>query len=382
MAQVVEPIKRIGLEGVIVKETTMSLVNGLEGKLYYQGYRIEDLAEHSTYEDTVFLLWNGRLPTRQELEAFQKELAEARALPEGVMALLRGFPKEVHPMAALRTAVSALGLFDPEAEDDSREANVRKATRLVARFPTIVAAYQRLREGKDPVPPRTDLGHAANFLYMLSGKEPDEFTARVMDVALILHADHGINASTFSAMVTASTLSDIYSAITSAVGTLKGPLHGGANERVMRMLLEIGSEENVVPWLEKAFAEKRRIMGCGHRVYKVKDPRAKILERFSQRLAEITGNETWYRMSKKVEDEVVARLGHKGIYPNVDFYSASVYYYMGIPFDLYTPIFAVSRVAGWTGHVLEQYAKNRLIRPRAEYVGEIDKPYVPLDQRG
>ena len=281
-------------------------------------------------------------------------------------------------MAALRTLVSYLGTLDPDQDDASPAANLRRATRLLAQMPTLVAAIQRVRQGKEPVPPRRDLSLAANFLYMLRGEEPSPLHAEVMNVALVLHADHELNASTFAARVVAATLSDMYSAITAALGALKGPLHGGANEQVMRTLLEIGSPERAEAWVKQALAQRRRIMGFGHRVYKTEDPRATILRRLSRKVAEAAGELRWFEISQAVERAVAAE---KGLHPNVDFYSASTYYVMGIPFELYTPIFAVSRISGWTAHVLEQYANNRLIRPRAEYTVPIHRPWVPLERR-
>lgn len=372
------PAFKAGLEDVVAGTSEICFIDGKEGRLVYCGYDIRDLAEHSTFEEVAFLLWNRRLPNKDELEALDRQLRAQRALPAGVLDVLRSLPKDIHPMAALRTGVSVLGNYDPESEDGSREANYRKAVKLTAQIPTIVTAWQRLRSGQEPVPPRDDLPHAANFLYMLSGREPDAYSARVFDVALILHADHELNASTFSSRVTIATLTDMYSAITAAVGTLKGPLHGGANEQVMRMLLEIGEPARAESWIRDALAQKKKIMGFGHRVYKTKDPRAYILEEMSRELGRRAGVTKWFEMSQIIERVV---LEEKGLYPNVDFYSASAYYSMGIPLDLYTPIFAVSRITGWTAHILEQLENNRIIRPRAEYVGPERLTYVPLAQR-
>lgn len=376
-----ELIHRPGLKNVVAADSTICFIDGERGILRYRGYDIQELAERSTFEETAYLLHYGELPTREQLERFSDELRTQRALPEGALAVLRELPRESLPMDVLRTVVSALAHFDPEAPDDSEEANRRKAQRLIARFPTILAAFHRLREGEDPIPPKEDLSHAANFLYMLSGGVPDETSARVFDVCLILHADHGFNASTFSARVTASTLSDIYSAITSAIGTLKGPLHGGANLRVLRMLQEIGSVERVREHVEGMIARKERIWGLGHRVYKTKDPRAFALETLIVELAQARGESPLYRIAREVEKVGTELLGAKGIYPNVDFYSAVVYDMLGIPHDLFTPIFAVSRVSGWTAHVLEQYGANVLMRPRARYTGPDRREYVPLEQR-
>lgn len=370
--------KQAGLEDVVAGTSEICFIDGKEGRLLYRGFDIRDLAEHASFEEVVYLLWHGELPTRAQLDAFVQQIKAAQALPGQVLELIERIPPATHPMAALRTAVSYLGTLDPDQEDQSREANLRRATRLVAQFPTLVAAIQRVRQGKEPVAPRRDLSLAANFLYMLRGEEPSPLHAQVMNVALVLHADHELNASTFAARVTAATLSDMYSAITAAIGALKGPLHGGANEQVMRTLLEIGSPDKAEEWVKQALAQKKRIMGFGHRVYKTEDPRATILRRLSQKVAEAAGDTRWYEISRAVEKVVLAE---KGLYPNVDFYSASTYYVMGIPFELYTPIFAVSRISGWTAHVLEQYANNRLIRPRAEYVGPTSRQWVPIDQR-
>lgn len=368
-----------GLEGVVVAESEISYVDGQAGKLIYRGYAIEDLAEHSTFEETTALLLDGELPGRKQLDDFIARLAAERALDERVLDLIRAYPSEAEPMAVLRTAVSSLGLVDPDAGDNSPEATRRKALRLIAQFPTIVAAFDRLRNGEEPVPPREDLSHAANFLYMLSGSVPDRDDAHVLDVCLILHAEHGMNASTFSARVTAATLSDLHSAITSATGTLKGPLHGGANQEVMKMLLEV-DERGVEPveYVREKLSRKEKVMGFGHRVYKTMDPRAPILRRFSKDLTERAGQSRWYRMSEEILEAMAAE---KGIDPNVDFFSASTYYALGIVIDLFTPIFAIARVSGWAAHVEAQYANNRLIRPRAKYVGRRDLKYIPLSDR-
>jgi citrate synthase len=377
---VTAPPQAAGLEGVVVAESEISYVDGQEGRLVYRGYSIEELAEGSTFEETSRLLLDGELPTREQLQTFVRSLAAERALDRRTLEVIRGFPAEAEPMSALRTGVSAMGLFDPDRRDDGLEATRRKAIRLIAQLPTLVAAIHRARQGNDPVAPREDLGHAANFLYLLTGKEPDPDDARVMDVSLILHAEHGMNASTFAARVTAATLSDIHSAVTSAVGTLKGPLHGGANQEVMKMLLEIDAR-GVEPaeHVRERLAAGKRVMGFGHRVYKTMDPRAPILRRFSQDLGERTGDARWYRMSEMILDTMRRE---KGINPNVDFFSASTYHALGIPADLFTPIFAIARVSGWVTHVEAQYARNRLIRPRAKYVGKRDLHYVPIDERG
>ncbi len=376
-----DELKR-GLEGVLVAESDLSFIDGDEGKLVYRGYAIEDLAEHASYEETLFLLWNGELPTESQLSAFESEMSAERGLDDDTLeTVTRLAAADEEPMAAMRTAASSLSAADPDtgADPTDPEANVRKARRITAKLPTALAAFARVRDGEEPVDPREDLGHAENFLYMLNGEVPDEVTADVFDQALVLHADHGLNASTFSATVTASTLADMHSAITSAVGTLSGSLHGGANANVMRMLQEIDeADSEPVEWVKQALEEGRRVAGFGHRVYNVKDPRAKILGDRSEALGEAAGDMKWYEMSVAIEEYMAEE---KGLAPNVDFYSATTYYQMGIPIDTYTPIFAVSRVGGWAAHVMEQYDDNRLIRPRARYVGEEDAEWAPIDER-
>ncbi|GAB4424686.1 MAG: citrate synthase [Chloroflexi bacterium OHK40] len=367
-----------GLEGIVAAQTAISFIDGINGRLFYRGIDINELAEHSTFEETTALLWYGDLPTRKQLDSFRRKMVENRLVPNEIIALLLLLPKKTTPMGVLRTAVSALAPFDPETGDNSLEANVHKSIRLTAAMPTIVAAWERIRNGLWPVTPNAQLDHAANFLYMLTGKEPDPAAARVLDQCLILHADHGLNASTFAARITASTLSNLHSSIVSAIGTLKGPLHGGANEQVMRMLLEIGNLDRVEQYMRGAFAAKKKIMGFGHRVYKADDPRALWLRRLAESLANSSGNRRWYEMSERIREIVQAE---KPLPVNVDFYSASVYYTLGIPIDLFTPIFAISRVAGWTAHVYEQYSDNRLIRPESEYIGPMNVPYVPIDER-
>jgi citrate synthase len=371
-----------GLEGVLVAESELSFIDGEAGELVYRGYSIDDLARHASFEEVAFLLWNGHLPDREELDSFAASMAEERHIDDSVEEAIHDLAEaEEEPMAALRTAASHLSANDPDADadPDDREANRRKARRLTAKLPTALAAYQRLRDGEVPIVPDEDLSHAANFLYMLNGEEPDDVLEETFDMALVLHADHGLNASTFSAMVTASTLADMHSAVTSAIGTLSGGLHGGANANVMRMLQEIDrSGKDAEQWIADALEEGRRVAGFGHRVYDVKDPRAVILGDKSQELGETAGDTKWYEMSHVIEEYVGEE---KGLAPNVDFYSASTYYQMGIPPEIYTPIFALSRVSGWTAHVLEQYEDNRLIRPRARYVGEQNRDFVPLDER-
>lgn len=366
-----------GLEGVIATQSSISSI--IDDQLTYVGYRIDDLAEKSTFEEVVYLLWNLKLPTQEQLDTLTKDLAENMEVPDAIIDHFKSYDlTTVHPMAALRTAVSLLGLYDDEADILEGEANQRKAIRLQAKMATIVAAFARIRNGKEPVKPRKDFSYAKNFLYMLNGEEPEELEVEAIDKALILHADHELNASTFTARVCVATLSDLYSGITSAISALKGPLHGGANEQVMKMLLEIGEVERAIPYIEEKLANKELIMGMGHRVYRKGDPRAKHLKEMSKELTKRTGEQKWYEMSVKIEEYIKEE---KGLPANVDFYSASVYHSLGIEHDLFTPIFAMSRVSGWIAHILEQYADNRLIRPRAEYIGPTTRDYVPVDER-
>jgi citrate synthase len=366
-----------GLEGIVAATSSISSI--VDGVLTYRGINIDELAEQASFEEVAYLLWHGKLPTRAELDGLIAQLGEYAAVPAEVIEGLRLYPKNSNSMAALRTAVSSLALYDAESDDMSREANVRKAVRLQAQLPTIVAAFARIREGKEPVAPKKGVGIAHNFLYMLTGEEPSSVAVEAMNKALVLHADHELNASTFASRVTVATLSDMYSGVTSAIGALKGPLHGGANEAVMVMLDEIGSPDNVESYILNKLNNREKIMGFGHRVYRNGDPRAKHLQAMSRQLGELKGNLTLYNMSVQIE-ELVTR--QKGLKPNVDFYSASCYTMLGIPRDLFTPIFAVSRVSGWTAHILEQYSDNRLIRPRAEYVGPAQQHYVPISERG
>jgi 2-methylcitrate synthase len=367
-----------GLEGVVAEATRLSDVQGQIGRLLYRGYDINDLAAHSTFEETIYLLWSGSLPTRSQLDAFKQELAAARALPDGMVKEMQAWPRDANVMDVLRTAVSLLSLYDPKRADESNEAQHQKAVRLTAQIPTITAAWNSIREGRQPVAPRAGLNAAANCLYMLNDREPDAETAHVLDVALILHADHSLNASTFVARSIASTLSDMYSAITGALGALKGPLHGGANERVMRTLLEIGDVDKVEAYVNDRLARKQKLFGFGHRVYRADDPRALLLEKIAGDLAEHTGTRKWFQMQEKMRETFQRQ---KALPVNVDFYSASVYYTLGIPIELFTPVFAISRIAGWTAHVLEQYADNRLVRPDALYVGEAARDYIPIEKR-
>jgi citrate synthase len=370
---------KAGLEDIIAATSEICFIDGDEGRLVYRGYDIHDLVKGgATFEEVAHLLWFGKLPNKAELEDTKKQLVRNRRLPKEVIAQLMLLPNSASPMEALRTTVSELALYDIDTHDMSRDANVRKAIRLTAQLATIVAFDERIRSGKDIIQPDPTLGHAANFLYMLTGKVPDDELTRFFDICLILHADHELNASTFACRVTAATLSDIHSAITSGIGTLKGPLHGGANEQVMKMLLEIGDVSRVEGYIQNALKEKKKIMGFGHRVYRTEDPRATHLREMSRKMGERIGNMKWYEMSKRIERII---LDEKKLYANVDFYSASTYYAMGIPIDLYTPIFAVSRIAGWTAHVLEQYANNRLIRPMADYIGPKKLDFVPIEKR-
>ena len=373
-----ETIVAKGLEGVVASETELSFIDGEEGVLLYRGVNIHDLAEEASYPEALFLLWNDRLPDSDELASFRRRLADQRALGDPVLTTLRALPDGTPAMAALRTAVSAMGNMDDEAEDNSPEANRRKALRLVAKIPTAIAAFHRLREGEEPIAPDSGLSHAGNFLYMMSGERPSEVEARALDTSLLLYLDHGLNASTFTCRVIASTLSDLYSAVTGGIGALKGELHGGANEAAMRMLLEIGDLESAEDWVEEALARGKKIMGFGHRVYRTEDPRATHLREMAHELTESLGEPKWYDIARRVEETMLDR---KGINCNVDFYCAPVYYTLGIPLDLYTPLFAAGRVGGWSAHVMEQHADNRLIRPRAEYVGDTDRGFVPLERR-
>jgi len=367
-----------GLEDVVAGTSAICFIDGVEGRLVYCGYDIHDLAEQATFEEVVYLLWHGELPTSEQLVALKNKLFANAALPSEIIQLMKALPKQALPMEMLRTAVSALSMYDPDGDQNEPEVNRRRALRLVARIPTIVAAAHRIRQGLEPIAPRFDLNLASNFLYMFSGTVPNDLHSHAFDIALILHADHELNASTFSARVTAATLSDMYSAITSAIGTLKGPLHGGANEQVMKMLIEIGGIDSAEKWITDALASKRKIMGFGHRVYRTEDPRATHLRGMSKQIGEQVGQPEWYAMSQVIETIVKQQ---KKLNPNVDFYSASMYHAMGIPTDLFTPIFACSRVSGWTAHVLEQYANNRIIRPRAEYTGPTRRSFVPINQR-
>jgi len=367
-----------GLEGVVAAQTRLSDVRGDIGQLIYCGYDINELAGNVSYEEVVFLLHHNHLPSKRELAEYKATLAEFRELPEGVVDILRELPRDTPPMHAIRTGVSALGCFDTTCDDDSQHAQRRKALRLIVQIPLITAYFHRHRQGKGLVHADPSLGEAANFLYMINGEKPSKEAENTLDMCYVLHADHGMNASTFSARVTIATLSDMYSAITTAIGTLKGPLHGGANEGVIKMLQEIGSLDKVDDYINDALANKRKIMGIGHRVYKVLDPRAPHLKRMAQVLSAKLGDAKWIQMSERIAEILLKK---KGLNANVDFYSATVYYSLGIPTDLFTPIFAISRTSGWTAHVLEQLADNRLIRPQSVYTGPVGLKVVPLEQR-
>lgn len=365
-----------GLRDVVALSSSICSIE--DGVLSYRGITIDELAEHGTFEEIIHLLWFGTLPTQDQLDDLRSEIAANSGVPAGLIELIKGFPRRSTPMEVLRTAVSALAMYDAEAEDMSPAANHRKAIRLQGQIAATIAAYDRIRNDREVIHPRKDLSLAANFLYMLRGVDPDPLSVRALDKAYILHADHELNASTFTARVAAATLTDMHSAITAAICALKGPLHGGANEQVMRMLNEIGTPERVDSYIRAKLSNKEKIMGFGHAVYKDGDPRAKHLREMSRQLGKLTNQSTWYEMSVKVEEIVT---GQKGLKPNVDFYSASVYHYLNIKSDLFTPIFAISRCSGWVAHVLEQFNNNKLIRPRAEYTGPRDQHWVPIDKR-
>ncbi len=368
-----------GLEGVVATSSQICYIDGNQGVLSYYGYNIHTLADNATFEEVIYLLWNGKLPNQEQLAELKASLVAHRELPGEITDFLKNAPQDAQPMDVLRTAVSMLSLYDPQTRDNSMEANIAKAVKLMARTPTIVTSFDRLRQGWDVIPGDPNLGYAANFLYTLCGTRPDDVMEGVFDVALILHADHELNASTFAARVTAATLSDIYSAVTSAIGALKGPLHGGANEDVIRMLLATKSPDDAAERVKADLNQKKKVSGFGHRVYKVLDPRAIHLKKMSEELGRRTGHSELFEKSARVEQTVHDL---KGLNANVDFYSASTYYSLGIPVDLFTPIFTVSRMSGWTAHILEQYRNNRLIRPRAEYTGAADgQRWVPIEQR-
>jgi citrate synthase len=373
--------KPSGLEDVVVAESSICYIDGKRGQLVYRGYDIDDLVDHSTFEEVAWLLWKGDLPTQSELDGLRAQLGAALQLPPQLLSVLKDLPKDAAPMRVLSVATATLGTLDPQADEMTPEANLAKSIRLTAQLILITTSWNRIRQGLEPLEPKPEQSLAYNFLWLLNGQEPDEYAVRTFDAALIIHADHELNASTFSARVTAATLSDLHSAVTSAIGTLKGPLHGGANEAVMKMLEEIGEPDKAEEYVASATANKVKIMGFGHRVYKAKDPRAKIVQKMSEELGKRMGDTKWYEMSVRVEAAFQPQVAAKGIYPNVDFFTASAYHVMGIPRDLFTPIFACSRVVGWTAHLLEQYANNRIFRPSSDYVGPTGLKWVPMEER-
>lgn len=372
-----------GLAGVIAADTQLSRVDGQRGELIYRGYNISDLGEKACFEEVVYLLWNGDLPTRRQLDTFSAALKAKRSLPAAVLRTMQSFPHEAHPMAVVRTVASGLALIDPTADDISLEGARKKALWLTAVLPTIVAAWERIRNEQEPIPPRHDLGHAANFLYMLNGEEPNPDGVRALDAYLVMLADHGFNASTFAGRVTTGTLADVYSAVTTGLGTLKGAAHGGANQKAMEQFIDAAQRGDVEAWFTESLSAGKRIMGIGHRVYKVEDPRAKILRPMAEKLANSSGQGQWYDIASRIEE--LARANdyfiERDLYANVDYYSAVVLYMIGIPVDQFTCLFAVSRIAGWTAHIMEQLQDNRLIRPKARYTGPEGLEFVPVDQR-
>jgi citrate synthase len=377
---------KAGLEGIVAVHSTICFIDGTSGRLIYRGYDIGDLVEHSTFEEVAFLLWDGDLPNRSQLSALRSELGRSAALAPHVLTLLNALPRQTQPMDALRTAISASAATDPDLENNDHDADRRKAARIAAQIPTIVAAFHRIRNGQQPVAPDPALPLASNFLYMLNGKRPHETLSRVLDAALVLHAEHGMNASTFAARVTAATMADIHAAVTGATAALKGPLHGGANQDVMHLLLSCGDAEHAEKKVREMLEQGQKVPGFGHRVYRTFDPRATFLRKMSRQLGEAAGNPKWYEMSERLIPILRDTPTHEGkprnLNPNVDFFSASAYYTMGIPIDLFTPIFAIARVAGWTAHIMEQHQNNRIIRPTDDYTGPFGKKVVPIDQRG
>ncbi|MBD3673323.1 MAG: citrate synthase [Planctomycetaceae bacterium] len=367
-----------GLKGIKAADSSICSIDGQIGKLIYRGYNIDDLCAHSTYEEVAYLLLYGELPTQSELDEFHESLTSHATAPPQVLEALKSLPSGVPPMAALRTAVSVLGHYDPLAEEESDESNKENAIRLVAVLPTLTAAIRRLRDGNEPLAPKPELSIAANFMYMLNGEEPSEDAAKAMDLILILHAEHGFNASTFTARVIIATLTDMYSAITGAIGALKGKLHGGANTEVLKTLQSVGDVDQVADWVADVRSRKGKFMGFGHAVYQTQDPRAKHLKEYSEKLGQEAGDTKWYDLSVEIEKQVVAEIGRQC---NVDFYSASVQHYMGVPGELFTCVFASSRIAGWCAHVLEQISDNKIIRPSSNYTGPDDRPYVPISER-
>lgn len=377
-AEPVKPAFVKGLDGIIAAQTALSSVDGQNGVLTYRGINIHELAEKACYEEVVYLLWYGKLPNRKELIGLEARLAAQRAVPDQIINILRATPDNATPMVVLRNAVSALAMFDPDAEDISPEATRRKAERLTAQMGTIMTAYHRIRNRLEPIDPDPRLGHTPNLLYMLTGDQPDPLNVRALDLYQVLLAEHGMNASTFTARVVASTQADLHSAVAGALGSLKGPLHGGAAEATMQTLFEIGEPEKADAFVDNAFKTKRKIMGIGHRIYKTGDPRAVHLQKWSQTLGERSGELKWFYILKELEQAV---LKYRQLYPNVDFFSSTMLYYIGIPVDQFTPMFAASRIAGWSAHVIEQYADNVLIRPQSEFIGPAEQHYIPIDER-
>ncbi len=369
-----------GLEGAITNESCIGYVDGQAGKLVYRGYDVEDLAEHSSFEETAYLLLFGELPKKQQLKEFETQLRENRDIDSDIIEIIGKIPQNAHPMSALEVAIACLGCFDPITINNV-ELATQAGIKLISKLACITAILSRIKKGQDVIAPRKDLGHAENFMYMISGQVPDELTRKVIDMALILHADHGMNASTFTSMVVASTLSDMYSAITAGICSLKGPLHGGANEFSLENLIKLKSEDEAKKWVQDCINNKVKIMGFGHRIYKVYDPRAKIFKQYAERICKQAGKEDLYRIAEVVEAEVVKAYGSKGIFPNVDFYSGLIYHSLGIDTWLFTPIFAVSRVAGWVARILEYLPNNRIFRPRAVYTGPTDLKYIPINER-
>jgi citrate synthase len=379
----VEQVRK-GLEDVVVGDTTTSLVDGTEGKLIYSGYKIEDLAAHASFEEVVYLLWHGRLPNGEQLERVRKAIAESAVLPTGLLTMMRDYPKDADPMAVLEAAVASLAFYDADAKDLSVEAARRKAVRLTGQITTICAAWDRLRKGQEPIAPRTDLTLAQNFVYMLSGEEPDKTASDAVNVYLVLLAEHGMNASTFTARVVTATNSDIHSAVVAAIGALKGPSHGGANAEAMATFLEIGDPDKVTSWFQHEIKEgKRRIMGIGHRIYKAPDPRAAVLKQHAEALSKSSGNTKWFQIAENLENAARADsyFIERKLFPNVDYYSAILLYTIDLDVDMFPPLFAMSRIAGWSAHILEQMANNRLIRPESNYTGPMGLEWVPVSQR-
>ncbi len=372
-----------GLAGLIAADSILSSVNGETGELIYRGYDVMDLGQNACFEEVVYLLWNGELPNQAQLDTFKAALVAKRDMPPAVLGMMAQFPRRTHPMAVLRTIVSSLGLADESADDISLDGARRKALWLTAIFPTIIAAWERIRNNKTPMPPRYDLGHSANFLYMLNGEEPNPAAVAALDAYLVALADHGFNASTFAARITTSTQADVYSAVTSAIGTLKGASHGGANQKAMEQFIDAAQRGDVSAWYKESRESGKRIMGMGHRVYKVEDPRGKLLRPLAERLAETSDRGQWYEIAAKIEE--LARKDdyfiERNLFANVDFYSAVVLYMIPIPVDQFTPLFALSRIAGWMAHIQEQLADNRLIRPKARYVGEVGRKFVAIEDR-